>query len=350
MRTLLIYLTTILIVLLLSYNAQKRNKRGTFIFAAVIISLLAGLRAETVGIDTVHYIEKFQYIANGQPKLAYGLEETFKGICAVLLKIWNNSSFLFLLFALVTNVLIFKRLWDFKDYISLSWASIVYFGVFYFMTFNILRQFVAIAIVFFATRYVSQRKYLKFLIFVAIATLFHKSALLGILFIALDLFAWGYLTPKQKKIVSALLILGPAAIMLFGTAIIGRYVSYLSNASWNIGLMLFLKMFLFVCTAWLIQPEDGMADGNTAYKITTTKTYYLVGIFITMLGYIFPYMDRIGIYFYLFEAVFVGAVMKSSKINSVVKLLMGILYLFLLYTAITGNAQGQGNYLFVWQA
>ena len=98
MQSSLIYLTTILIVLLLSYSAQKRNKMGGFITAAIVLSLLAGLRAASVGIDTVHYIEQFEAIAKGRPDLAYGLEESFKRICAFLLGIWNNSNFLFIIF------------------------------------------------------------------------------------------------------------------------------------------------------------------------------------------------------------------------------------------------------------
>ncbi len=324
------------------------------IFAALLLSLVAGLRAASVGIDTQNYTELFARIAEGRLDLAYGLETTFKYICAFLLGIWNNSNFLFLVFALITNILIFSRLWDFRDHISLPWATAIYFGVFYFMTFNIVRQFVAVSIIFFATRYLAQKKYFKFLVFVLIAFLFHKSALIGVLFIVLDIFAWKELTKKQKRIIVLLWVLGAIAALFLGTIILGKYVNYFKAAQFNFGIMLFLKLIIYTFTALFMMGDDWKDKNDVgydpiSYSHNMSKVYYIIGILITMLGYMFQYMDRIGLYFYLFEAIYIGKVMKSRRVDTIVKLAVGVLYVVILAGAILGDGQGHGEYLFFWQ-
>lgn len=355
MQTYLIYFSTFFIVFLMACLAQRKNKKAYMIFAAIVLTFIAGLRANTVGIDTQGYTELFARIAQGRLDLAYGLEISFKYICAFLLAIWNNSNFLFLIFALITNILIFVRLWELREYISLPWAVIIYFAGFYFTTFNIVRQFVAVSIIFFATRYLTKKKYFKFLLFVAIAFLFHKSALLGVLLVAFDIFAWKHLTNKQKRLLTLFWILGIIVVLLFGALIIGRYVNYFKNIQFDFGIVVFIKMALFVFTValligekWHDTDKNGYSVG--AYTCNTAKVYYAVGILLTMLGYMFSYMDRIGIYFYLFETVYIGMVMKSKRVEILIKLAIAALYLMLLLVTLSGNGHGQGNYLFFWQA
>ena len=354
MQTYVVYFSVFFIVLLFAYLAQKKNKRKFMFFAALILVFVAGLRAETVGIDTPHYAELFDRIAEGRMDQAYGLEISFKYICLFLLEIWNDSNFLFFLFALITNFLIFQRLWDIKDQISLPWAVIVYFGVFYFMTFNIMRQFVAASIIFWATRYLAEKKYYKFLIFVAISTLFHESALLGVFFVAFDVFSSKYLTKKQRRFLNLFWVVGIIVAISFGISIIGRYINYFEKLQFDFGIMVFVKIALFVFTAALLKREKWQDSDPNGYSVAayirnTAKVYYAFGILLTMLGYMFTYMDRIGIYFYLFETVYIGLVMKSKRVEVLAKLVVAILYLMLVLVTMLGDGQGQGNYLFCWQ-
>ena len=354
MSTYVVYGLTLLISLLLSVVAQKKNKKKYIIVAALVLTVIAGLRAVSVGIDTKNYVRLFGHIADGNLNLAHGLETSFKYICAFLLAIWNNNNFLFFIFALITNVLIFARLWDFKDRISLPWATMIYFGVFYFMTFNIMRQFVAVAIIFYGTRYLAEKKYFKFLFFVLLGFLFHKSALLGIGFVVLDIFAWKHLSRKQKKFLRLIIVLGLVVLLFLTIVIFGRYSHYFNNIQFNFGLMLFVKLMLFILTVFLVKnPYNDECDENgysiKAYTFTTVRIYYLVGILGMMLEYFFPYMGRIGIYFYIFEMVYMGMLFKSCKKDTIMKIILIAIILLYVYSAIFGNGQGHGQYLFAWQ-
>ena len=354
MQTYLVYIPTFLIIIFASYLAQKKNKRRYIVFAAVVLAVVAGLRAESVGVDTANYVKLFGHIAQGRLELAYGLEESFKYICAFLLQIWNNNNFLLFVFALITSAFVFLRLWDFKDRISLTWATAVYFAVLYFLSFNIMRQLVAVAIVFFATRYLERKKYFSFLLLVAIASLFHKSALIGVVFIGLEIFAWAYLNRKQRNWIGMLLFISPVLVVILGYVLITRYYQYFANIKLDFGALLIVKLLIWMLTAPTLRKEimrsnENQNNSSVAYSFATCKIYYLFGILLTSLGYMIQYMDRVGLYFYVFEAVYIGWTMKSKSVNILVKIAIALLYAMLLVLTIFGNAQGQGNYLFFWQ-
>ena len=354
MQTYIIYILTVLIAVGLAHRADKKNKRIYITFAALVLTLVAGLRAATVGIDTPQYTKYFGLIAEGKLNLVYGLEDSFIFICGLLLKIWNNANFLYTVFALITNLLIFRRLWDFKGQVSLAWSVAVYCGMFYFMTFNIMRQFVAVAIIFYATKYIAQRKYIKFLLFVAIAFLFHKSAILGVLFIACEVFAWKHLSRRQKRFLLCAAMLVPVAAIILIKIFFSKYLRYLQNIQFNFGIMLLLKLALFVIVLLIghlsvsgITKNDKYGRGE--YTLSTVRTYYIVGLAITALGYIFPFADRIGIYFYIFEMVFMGMVAKHAKNQTIIKVCLIAIYAYVFLGSIFGNSHGQANYLFAWQ-
>ena len=355
MQTYLVYFVAFSIVLFLAYLAQRNDRKKYLIYAALILSLLAGLRATTVGIDTENYSKLFAHIADGRLDLAYGLETSFKYICAVLLGIWNNSNFLFTIFALITNILIFVRLWDYRDQISITWSVAIYLAMFYFMTFNILRQFVAIAIIFYGTRYLARKKYVAFLAFVAIAFLFHKSAILGAGFLLLEIFSWKQLSKIQRKYLRILIAASPVVAIAAAAVLLSRYVPYISQITFNFGAMLFVKVLIFLFTLIVFKhsytdrtDEEGCMLAE--YSLKTVRVYYLVGLLVAMLGYVFMFMERIGLYFYVFEIVYVGMFLKSKRVDFIFKMLIAAFYLLLFALTFFGDGQGQSDYLFFWQA
>ena len=93
MSTYVVYILTLLITVALSATAQRKDKKKYIILAALVLTVLAGLRAVSVGIDTKNYVRLFTHIADGDLHLAHGLETSFKYICAFLLAIWNNNNF-----------------------------------------------------------------------------------------------------------------------------------------------------------------------------------------------------------------------------------------------------------------
>jgi hypothetical protein len=107
-----------------------------------MFSLVAGLRAISVGIDTKTYNAAFELISNNITGSVFGIEKSFIQICKVLLSIWNNPHFLLFLFAFVSHSLILFRLWQDKEYISFSWSVLSYYILLFPFSLNGMRQFV----------------------------------------------------------------------------------------------------------------------------------------------------------------------------------------------------------------
>lgn len=343
-KSLIIYTGVGVISAWLANCATKYNKKICLFLSIMCLALLSGLRAKDVGIDTTSYLIKFNYIANGKLSRVHGLEKTFTNICKILLDIWENNNFLLFIFAFVTHALIILRFWDFKDEISVGWAVVCYYCTFYFLSLNIMRQFCAIAIVFFGTRYLKKDKYIVFSIFVCMAGLFHTSALLGFGYLFFDLFRWPHFSRKRRIVLTAILLIG---ILLSSYALNAalKYEHYFETKKEfvEIGIYLIVKFIFFICSGIFI--TKGM-DKGTRFLI---QVYYFTGFILSTLGYFYLYMNRIGLYFMVYEGIYMGLLVKKSTDNSLFKILIALLFGTAFIYSFLQDGNGCVPYFFFWQ-
>lgn len=355
MQTYIVYILLLVFVILFSYQAQRTQKRKYLWLLIIALTLVAGCRAFTVGKDTESYIRIFKYLENDMWDWAHG-EIGFKLFSQAFLKIFNNYTLLLLFYAFVTNALIVLRLWDFRKISSFPWMAVCYYISFYFFTMNIMRHCFAISIVFYATKYIEQKKYLKYLCFIGIATLFHTSSLIGVGFIALDVFQWHFLNRKQKFFIGAALFMSPL-IVYFILRTVSDYSHYFSTTNEaSVGGMILAKLALYILGLLLFyksKPGKAECDGiieSEKYTIRCVKLYYLLGLLLTSFGYFFLYMERIGLPFYLFECVYFGMLVKITKGKQIFRIVLTLLYMYLFITDLISNGQGVLPYIFVWQS
>lgn len=345
------YIFVFLIVVLLARRAVRLERLTTVLIIILILSLVSGLRAYTVGIDTVSYRDIFEAILNNDPTLAWrNIERGFLLISRLLLYINDHTNFLLFSFAVLTHSLIILRLWDFRKMASFPWSVAWYYVSFYFMSMNVLRQYCAVAIIFFATRYLQKKNYIKFVICVGIAFLFHRSALIGLLFMGIEVINWKELDKKQKIFI----MLGLATVPAYLGYILPnlqRYLKYFQAIGFDIGFMLPLKIVMFFLLGFGlagIVRKNSSNEIESLFYINRVKIYYLVGLVLTFFGYFFSFMDRIGLVFYLFECVFIGIVVKNRKDRVVCQVLFFLLIVYSFYSEFSRNGQGILPYLFFW--
>lgn len=355
MQTYIVYVGLLLFAFLCARIAELTNKKRYVIYIIVAFSLVAGLRKSTVGIDTLGYINCIESISIGRLDLAYGLEWSFRYICYGLSFVLKEPQMYLILFAFISNGLIALRLWDFRKHISFSWAITIYYVMFYMMSLNLMRQFVAIAIVFYATRYLSQGKHIKYLLFVLIATLFHQSALIGILYVFFNITAWKYLSKKQKGFFITVGCLSPFVFIYVFISLI-QYSDYFKNSSLNMGLMIIIKILFFIVATLIFDKTEFYSCSQETrkelgYIQRTSASAYFVGLLLTALGYVWKIVSRIGLYFYVFEPVYIGMIFKqkNTKKNLIIKMVAIFIFSYQFLNNLTGNGQGQLPYLFCWQ-
>ena len=349
LQSLAIYGALAPILFRLGKSARKRESRGTVWLMALLPSLVAGLRNVSVGIDTATYDAAFTLIERGQTEQVFGLERGFVGVCALLLRLWRSHGFLFFVFALASYGLLFFRLWQERGRLSFPWAALALYIGFYPFSLNGMRQFLAVALVVYATGYLREGKYLRFLLWVAAASLLHLSALVGLGYLGAELLFLKYFDPRRRRRV---LLLCGAALAVGAVAfarLMDRYGGYLAARSSGVGLMLPGKLLLLLAAATAlrrIRPEE------EGYETRAWGLYYGLGLGLTSLGYFVRYGGRAGLYYSIFEVFFLGRVLRAEN-DSVwivaLKWLYGAMLGYQFYVSLTHGAQGEMPYRFFWQ-
>lgn len=161
----------IMLAMYLEKIKQKKlsNKKMILWILILVLSILSGFRGYDVGTDTKHYTRIFNFIYYGGTS---SLEFGFVYSTEFLMNIFKDVQYLFFIYAFFTNAFIIHRLWDFKNVASFSFMCFLYIGIFFPESMNILRQYLALAIVFWGTRYLDRMQYLKYSFIVVFSAFF----------------------------------------------------------------------------------------------------------------------------------------------------------------------------------
>ena len=355
-QTIVVYIGTLIIGYKLFDKAEKTSKKIYVIIVASILTFIGGFRGYSVGIDTSNYVTLFEIIRSGNMAEAYGLEESFKVIVFFLLKILNNPSFIFVLLAAITNFLVLFRLWEYREIASAKISFMCYYMVYFFASLNICRQYAAVAIVFWATRFLEKRKYSYYILFVILASLFHRSSIIGLAFFIFEIPFWRTLKFRQK----ILLLFGVSVVPFltkYAVVYLAKYDNYFSLSQSDVGIMLPIKLFIFFLTLLVTRHRNSCVLTSSNNKITiwyksgTITWYYAFGLILTFVGYYYQFMDRISLPFYLFESLYFAKTLKHTTGNNrkIFCLLFLAIVFYYFFTALVNSSQGQMPYVFVWQ-
>ena len=218
----ILYFSGLALTLICTYFAERRNRLKVYILGAILLGLLSGCRGISVGTDTKVYSYYFNLMLNGKSE---SFEIGFRYVSQVLLNIFGNEHAVFIFFALLINILIFIRIWTYRDKASLTVMTAIYIFILFPQSMNVLRQFVALSIVFCFSYFIEKKKYLIFIIAVLLATLFHTSALLGLLLLGINYCLGDNSSTKKIAFVGSAMIaalVGYAYIM----TVLGKYGTF----------------------------------------------------------------------------------------------------------------------------
>ena len=192
------YAVVLLLVAFFSYLAQLsvqkdidsngivriQKSRDTKIFLFIVTAILtvtAGCRYY-VGTDYANYIElyKDQYTVMTFRNFLEFDEPIVPLFGKISYLLFDNYFFMFFAVSVMTvGLMLYSTFKETEDYFYIT--LLYFFTGGWVGTFNAVRQFLAVAIVFIGRKYITERKFWKFLLVCAIAFLAHKSALFCIL-------------------------------------------------------------------------------------------------------------------------------------------------------------------------
>ena len=185
--TILIYLVAeILTITFMHYAKKNRNENKKVYKLFLILSilpfgLLFALRSKYVGKDYLAYANAFESINTNSlsERQSEWLPIGFKFICKVMGFICNNYYITYAMINIITLTILIKTIWDNSKHPTFSLFIMLSFCL-HFQIFNQFRQMLAIAITFYAYKYMKNRNMWKYFILIAIAGLIHSTSFIMI--------------------------------------------------------------------------------------------------------------------------------------------------------------------------
>jgi len=339
-----------LLSLVTNCNLKKNLKRFVVLLIVTILSCVAGFRGITVGIDTRAYYEVIYSIEGSIYYGMHGISEPgFILLTRLLTQFIHSIPFVLLIFSLLTNGLIISRLWTVRESISFPLAIFSYVCLYYFLTYNVLRQWLAVAIIIYAIKYINKNRYFPFMIMVLIAYSFHYSALIALIMVPIDMI----INKKNKNVFVFLFLFSPFVIygiyvLINETSIVSQYQDVINTHYTGKILslsMLFRSLFLLFTMLFVKKNKESYVF------LRHTVTFYCVYLVIGFLGVYNSMISRVSWYFAIYEIVYYGLIVKISKgrSNILFRFIIVCFCLYLFVSGLIGNSNGQMPYIPFWK-
>lgn len=353
-QTYLFYAAVCIVCLLCAWHAERNGTRRGLVLCAVILTGVAGLRAFDVGIDTLPYKAGIEYFhIYGRVNWMTSFSHGYGVFTSLLLRIRGDYSFVLLVQAAITNGLVLARFWDLRRTCSLTCMVLTYLGTAYFVTLCITCQYVAIALVFYGSRFADAGKPVVYCLFIAAASALHTSALIAFADIGLRYCGFKGASPLGLVVRLFALAVFPIAALAVWRTLVERYAGYADNES-SLGLMVFVQMAVFVVVL-LVSGYFARGDSvksELAHAAPYAVRLYTVGLLLSAASYVIVNAGRIAYYFTLYGAVCFGAAAKHASTSrsrlACAILIFGWLVAYGVYTYFLHEGLGIVPYSFVW--
>lgn len=287
--------------------------------ALLIPCLIAGMRAETVGTDVTVYVKPLYDLAANSTSFSdyyssvwwnvfrYTGPDDYEIGFSVLVWLSANTGlgFSFVLFMIQAFTIcpIYFALVRFRnrEFISIAVGLLVYFLLYFNVSLNLMRQWIAMGFLLLAITYLLDQKKIQYLIFSIIAFLFHDSAIIASLVIYV---LWRYICKRNEGYASRVLIASSVSclVVVFGLRVIvsililfgfSGYVQYIGSGEVELvvsQLLLLLPGVLLILIFW----NNKCQTKAEVYLLLLTM---VIGVIASQLGSITDQSSRLAQYF-----------------------------------------------------
>lgn len=309
-------------------------RRNIYTFFLILpMACLVAFRGEEIGSDTINYVRAYEFI-EVLPTYEMFLKDMGRMEPGYmhLSYFLSHYGFSYFQFQIVVAFFIFysfgKFIVKYSPNISAS-CFVISTGALY-LSMNVMRMELAIAILLFAIPYIQNRQWVRFLIVVFIAFLFHKSSL-----VFLIMYPLGVL--KYNRKITTLIILSSVAIAFMGvsffqflTSELDMYEGYTGGKYFSedrslvgvsiIFLETLLTLLFFKWTGYFDKDQYTTNENNTGNHISfayiSRMAYWLV-FALSIIGFSNNMMNRISGYFSIMTTIMIPyAILCVKKKNT----------------------------------
>lgn len=344
----------IILLLLLFISSSFLTRRLYICVSGMFLLLLASLRSRWVGVDTPGYHLMYNLLqTDAVTEVSTHMEKGFLYFNKFLLFFSGDSQLLFFISSAIMLGAVFYCFYKYSRFIGLS--VFLYATDYYFFHLTGMRQGLAMAILLFSVPFIKQKKWGWFMALVFLASTFHSSALLFLIFYPLSK------RPCNAKTVGISLLVAIFCIGLFPSfsnlmfKLFPTYLSY-SESVWfgnEVKLASIMKIlvavivFLFSWFTWRNISRERQEENKLFVHAS------LIGLCIMLISVRATLLEREAIYFSFFNTILLPNMLVYHTVKIRAILILAIIILFSLYTIITvvyrPDWYGVIPYTFFWE-
>lgn len=301
-----------LLIVVLMYFSSIKNSKIILIVAIIIAALPIAFRFN-MGSDTAEYAkwviilgEKGDFI---QAQKWSNHEPSFIILSLISYSLTKSYRLVFVFYAVFTTGFIFSALWKMRKQINPVVSVLFYIVFFQWSTcVNTMRQALAIAIVFYGITLIYEKKFIKYILIVLLASTFHKSAIW-----ALILYPYCIKNSRVGEIFRSFKLWGPPILIFAPSLIINlvklistRYEGYQLGQKFGLGWVPTVTLFVIYISEYKKNSEE-FKNQNFIFK----ELYVLATIFI-ITDYTAGEVSRMRDYMRVYEMYAIGSIIKPG--------------------------------------
>lgn len=334
----MIYVVILLIVVAVLKPLDIKYRKGYrksfclfdigFLLTFAVLSFFSSIR-DDIGCDYHSYVSHIERIQSGLPNY---MEPGFQYVVIQLAKYDDNPRTVIVLFGILTCFFFLKSIWDQSQDRFMSVFLFLTWGL-YFMTFNTIRNYFALSLVYFAIKYLIGKRSVLFYVVVLIAAFFHKSAL-----ICVPLYFLANRISLKKShipiiiVVTFLLLLLQAPLRSLAFDV---YSSY-EGSEYDVGRISYLNIVKAVLIIGL-----SLKYKMLVYSDKLLKFYFNLNVFALVIytgAYWLPEISRIGFYLNMTAIFLIPSILQSIRpserntLNRLVVIFSVFLFILLLFS------------------
>ena len=343
-----IYLLIILLLffsLLFKIDKNSKRKKYWVIFIFLILTIVSAIRSYNVGVDTNQYFSAFKSIIhiNWNNHYLTRYEIGFFYLNKLISLISSNPQLLLAISSCIIIPSVGNFIYRYSKNVVVSTLLYVLLNIFFFHMTG-MRQSIAISILLFSIPLLENNKYIKFLIVVLLASLFHSSAI--IFLIAMILNKSKYTKSSYFHtfliMISCFLFLKP--IFIGVTSFIGKYSGYINSRDFGVSnyfgaLFQFLLTFIVYSFCHILFVR--IRNNNDKYSKNSVNELFLkllsVDVICQFMAMKMNIIGRMNQFFWIYSIILIPNLIGSIKSPKVkFALYSGIIVVTFTYWLIIG--------------
>lgn len=244
----------------------------------IAMAVVSGVRYE-VGVDYENYIYMYKRIEQGLTTWNTN-EVGYLWIVRLVQRIGGTQQLIFLIFAIMTSIFYYKFIYKMSDSFCLSTMLYMCLGPFYFSSYNTVREALAVSIVLYALTYLEKDR-IKYCMWVFIAALFHKTALLFLGLLLIKKIGTNYLKYYVIGTVGFWLIVQSNILTRVILIVARSYYKYIYRAAgMDMSYAVFLLMYVIIYMAYIRMDRKNIIF-DKEYMILLTIACILITVGLT---------------------------------------------------------------------